>query len=72
MNMPTFDQKTTLSNQDNHKWTLPSEEELRLQIKQLKGNFYNDRITLKRLVIGAAYLLPFSFLTIFTFWLAWY
>jgi len=37
MNAPAFDQKTTFPNQDNFNWTLPSEEELKLQIEQLEG-----------------------------------
>ena len=72
MNAPAFDQKTTFPNQDNFKWTLPSEEELKLQIEQLEGQLHDDRITLKRLIVGVAYLTPFFLIILFAIWLAWH
>ena len=72
MNAPAFDQKTTFPNQDNFKWTLPSEEELKLQIEQLEGNLHDDGITLKRLIAGVAYLTPFWVIILFATWFAWH
>ena len=71
MNAPAFDQKTTFPNQDNFKWTLPSEEELKLQIEQLEGELH-DGITLKRLIVGVAYLTPFFVIILFATWFAWH
>ncbi len=71
MNAPAFDQKTTFPNQDNFKWTLPSEEELKLQIEQLEGELHDDGITLKRLIVGVAYLTPFFVIILFATWFAW-
>ena len=59
MNASAFDQKAVFPNQDNFKWTLPSEEELKLQIEQLEGQLHEDRITLKRLIVGFAYKTTF-------------
>jgi hypothetical protein len=56
MNAPAFDQKTSSPNQDNFKWTIPSERELKLQIEQLERQLRHDRIILKRLMVGLAYL----------------
>ena len=72
MNAPAFDQKTTFPNQDNFKWTLPSEEELKLQIEQLEGELHDDGITLKRLIVGVAYLTPFWVIILFATWLDWH
>ena len=70
MNATAFDQRATLSNQDNFKWTHPSEEELKLQIQQLEGKLHHNEIRLKRFVVGAAYLTPFLVLTLCAIWLA--
>ncbi len=72
MNAPAFDQKTTFPNQDNFKWTLPSEEELKLQIEQLEEGLHDDGITLKRLIVGVAYLTPFWVIILFATWLDWH
>ena len=72
MNTSALDQTTTISNQDNIKWTPPSEEELKLQIQQLEGKLHDDGIRLKRLVVGAAYLTPFLVLTLFVTWSVWH
>jgi hypothetical protein len=72
MNASAFDQKTAFPNQDNFKWTFPSEEELKLQIEQLEGQLHDDRITLKRLIVGVAYLTPFFLIILFAIWLAWH
>ena len=72
MKAPAFDQKTTFPNQDNFKWTLPSEEELKLQIEQLEGGLHDDGITLKRLIVGVAYLTPFFLIILFATWFAWH
>ena len=72
MNASAFDQKTTFPNQDNFKWTLPSEEELKLQIEQLEGQLHDDGITLKRLIVGVAYLTPFFLIILFATWFAWH
>ncbi len=72
MNVPAFDQKTTFPNQDNLKWTLPSEEELKLQIEKLKEELHDDGITLKRLIVGAAYLTTFFVIILFTTWFVWH
>ena len=71
MNAPAFGQKTIYPNQDNFKWTLPSEEELKLQIERLEGKLYDEEIRLKRLIVGVAYLTPFLVLTLFATWFAW-
>ena len=70
MNAPAFDQRTAFPNQDNFKWTLPSEEELKLQIEQLEGKIDDDGLRLKRLVVGVAYLTPFLVLFLFITWFA--
>jgi hypothetical protein len=70
MNAPAFDQEKTFLNQDNFKWTLPSEEDLKLQIKQLEGELHYDGISLKRLVAGIAYLTPFWVIILFAAWFA--
>jgi len=72
MNAPAFDQKTTFPNQDNFNWTLPPEEELKLQIEQLEGELHDDGITLKRLIVGVAYLTPFWVIILFATWFAWH
>lgn len=72
MNAPAFDQKTSFPNQDNLKWTLPSQEKLKLQIEHLEGELHDDRITLKRLIIRVAYLTPFFVLILFATWFAWH
>ena len=72
MNASAFDQKTAFPNQDNFKWTLPSEEELKLQIDQLEGQLHDDGITLKRLIVGVAYLTPFFLIILFATWFAWH
>jgi 6-pyruvoyl-tetrahydropterin synthase len=72
MNEPAYDQKTIFPNQDNFKRTLPSEEELKLQIQRLKGNLHNDGITLKGLIIGAAYLKPVFVIFLLATWFAWH
>ena len=72
MTAPGFDQKTIFSNQDNFRWKLLSEEEFKLQIEQLKRELHDDRITLKSLIIGAAYLSPFLSIILFTAWFAWH
>ena len=72
MNAPAYDPETNFPNQGNFKRTLPSEEELKLQIQQLKGDLYNDGITLKRLVIGAAYLTPVFVIFLLATWFAWH
>ena len=72
MNAPAYDPKTTFPNQDNFKRTLPSEEELKLQIQKLKGDLHNDGITLKRLLIGAAYLTPVFVIFLLATWFAWH
>jgi hypothetical protein len=72
MNAPAFDQKTTFPNQDNFKWTLPSKEELKLQIEQLEGELHGDGIKLKRLIVGVAYLTPFWIIILFATWFAWH
>ena len=72
MHAPAFDQRPAIPNQDNFKWTPPSEEELKLQIQQLEGKLHDDGIRLKRLVVGAAYLTPFVVLTLFATWSAWH
>ena len=72
MNAPAFDQGTIIPYQDNFKWTPPSEEELKLQIKQLEGKQRDDGIRLKRLMVGVAYLPPFLILTLFATWCAWH
>ena len=56
MNEPALNQKTTFLNQDNFKRKLPTKEELKLQIEQLKGELHNDEIALRRIFVGAAYL----------------
>jgi len=71
MTMPAFDQKTTFPNQDNFNRKLPSEG-LKLRIEQLKMELHDDRITLKRLIVGAAYLTPFFALILFTTWFVWH
>ena len=65
MNAPAFGQKTAYPNQDNFNWTLPSEEELKLQIERLEGKLEDQEIRLKRLIVGVAYLTPFLVLTLF-------
>jgi hypothetical protein len=72
MNAPAFDQKTTFPNQDNFKWTLPTIEELKLQIEQLEGELHNDGITLKRFIVKVAYLTPFWVIILFAAWFAWH
>ena len=72
MHAPSFDQRTTISNQDNFKLTDPSEEELKLQIQQLEGRLHHDEIRLKRLVIGAAYFTPFLVLALFATLFTWH
>ena len=72
MTTPAFDQKTIFSNYDNSRQKLPSEEELKLQIEQLKRELHDDRITLKRLIIGAACLSPFFGIILLTAWFAWH
>ena len=72
MSAPGFDQKTTFPNQNNFKRKLPMEEELKLQIEQLKRELHDDRITLKRLIIGAAYLAPFFGLILLATWFSWH
>lgn len=69
MNAPALDRRTIISNQDNFKWTHPSEEELKLQIQQLEGKLLDSEIRLKRFVVGAAYLTPFLVLTLCATWL---
>ena len=72
MTAPTFDEKTTFPNHDNFKRKLPSEEELKLRIEQLKRELHDDRITLKRLSVGAACVLFFSVIILFATWFVWY
>ena len=71
MNAPTFGQNTTYPNQDNFNWTLPSEEELKLQIERLEEKLHHEEIRHKRLIVGAAYLAPFLILSLFATWFAW-
>ena len=71
MNAPAFGQKTSYPNQDTFNWTLPSEEELKLQIEQLEGTLQDEEIRFKRLIVGAAYIAPFLVLTLFANWFAW-
>ena len=71
MNASAFGQKTAYPNQDHFKWTLPSEEELKLQIEQLEGTLQDEEIRFKRLIVGAAYIAPFLVLTLFANWFAW-
>ena len=70
MNAPAFDQKATFPNQDNLKWTLPSEEELKLQIQRLEGKPLDDEIRLERLILGVAYLTPFLLIILIATWFA--
>ena len=72
MNAPAFGQKTTYPNQDNFNWTLPSEEELKLQIERLEGKLHHEEIRIKRLIVGVAYLTPFLVLTLFATLFAWH
>jgi hypothetical protein len=72
MTAPAFDPKTTFPNQDNFKRKLPSEEELKLQIEQLKRELQGDRITLKRLIVGTAYFIPLFAIILFTTWFVWH
>ncbi len=72
MNAPAFHQKTAFTNQDNFKWTLPSEEELKLQIEQLGGELRDDGITLKRLIVGVAYFTPCLVLILLATWFVWH
>jgi len=72
MTAPTFDEKTTFPNHDNFKRKLPSEEELKLRIVQLKRELHDDRIKLKRLFVGAACLSFFSGIILFATWFARY
>jgi hypothetical protein len=72
MNASVFGQKTTYPNQDNFKWTLPSEEELKLQIEQLEGTLHDEEIRFKRLIVGGAYIAPFLVLILFANWFAWH
>jgi hypothetical protein len=71
MNATAFGEKSTYPNQDNFNWTLPSEEELKLQIERLEGKLDDQEIRLKRLIVGVAYLTPFLVLTFFATWFAW-
>jgi hypothetical protein len=71
MNASALGQKTTDPNQHQFKWTLPSEEELKLQIEQLEGTLQDEEIRFKRLIVGAAYIAPFLVLTLFANWFAW-
>ena len=68
MTAPAFDAKKTFPNQDNFNRTLPSEEELKLQIEKLKREVQGDRLTLKRLIVGSAYLTPFFVIILFATW----
>lgn len=70
MNAPAFDQRTIFPDQDNFKWTPPSEEELKLQIEQLEGKLHDDGMRSKRLIVGVAYLTPFLVLLLFVTWFA--
>lgn len=70
MNASAFGQKTPCPNQNNFKWTLPSEEELKFQIEQLEGTQQDEEIRFKRLIVGAAYIAPFLVLTLFANWFA--
>ena len=72
MSAPGFDQKTTFPNQNNFKRKLPMEEELKLQIEQLEGGLHDDGITLKRLIVGVAYLTPILVIILFATWFAWH
>lgn len=72
MDGSAFGQKNTYPNQNNFKWTLPSEEELKLQIEQLEGTLQDEEIRLKRLIVGAAYIAPFLVLILFANWFAWH
>lgn len=72
MNAPAFDPKTTFPNQDNFKWTLPSKEELKLQIEQLEGELHRDGMKLKSLIFGIAYLTPFWVIILIAIWFAWH
>jgi hypothetical protein len=72
MNAPAFDQKSTFPNQNYFKWTLPSKEELKLQIEQLEGELHCDRIKFKRLIVRVAYLTPFWVIILFATWFAWH
>lgn len=72
MTTPAFDPKSTFPNQDNFKRKLPSREERKSQIKKLKIDLHDDKITLKKLIVGAAYLTPFFVLISFAAWFAWH
>ena len=72
MNAPAFGQKTTYPNQDNFNWTLPSEEELKLQIERLEGTPGEQEMRHKRFIVGVAYLIPFLVLTLLTTLFAWH
>ena len=70
MNVPEFDPKKPFSSKNNHKWTLPSEKELKLQIEQLEGKMHDDRITLERLIAGVSYLTPALVIILIATWFA--
>ena len=70
MNVPAFDPKKTFLNQNNHKWKLPSEEELKLQIEQLEGKLHDDGITLERLIVGVSYFTPVLAIILIATWFA--
>ena len=72
MTTPAFDPKSTFTNQDNLKRKLPSKEERKSQIEKLKIDLHNDKITLKKLIVGAAYLTPFFVIISFATWFAWH
>jgi hypothetical protein len=72
MNSPAFEQKADSPNRDSQKGNLLPEEELKAQIEQLRDELHNDGITLKRFLVGVAFLTPFLFIILFATWFSWH